>query len=223
MGYRRARVRPVPWPGRPVTPDGRSATEARARQRWPAHQPAGEEPPPAPDAASSDARRRPAPDRRRGQRPPRPRRPVPRRHRRGVRPVRRRPGRPVDVRRLADAAAASAAQRGLSQEILELVDTLPRDAKTLGMDAIREQQVRVLSGDLSADPAAGCGRSTDGPASARSASSRSCSATCRSGCSSSTTSATTPGRPTRPSSPARSPTTWRPPSATPGWPNRRGR
>ena len=42
------------------------------------------------------------------------------------------------------------AQRGLSQEILELVNTLPRDAKTLGMDAIREQQVKVLSGDLAA-------------------------------------------------------------------------
>jgi diguanylate cyclase (GGDEF)-like protein len=42
------------------------------------------------------------------------------------------------------------AQRGLSQEILELVNTLPLDAKTLGMDALREQQVKVLSGDLSA-------------------------------------------------------------------------
>ncbi len=42
------------------------------------------------------------------------------------------------------------AQRGLSEEIVDLVDTLPRDAKTLGMDALREQQVRVLSGDLAA-------------------------------------------------------------------------
>ena len=45
---------------------------------------------------------------------------------------------------------SAVAQRGLSQEILELVNTLPRDAKTLGMDALREQQVKVLSGDLSA-------------------------------------------------------------------------
>jgi len=42
------------------------------------------------------------------------------------------------------------AQRGLSEEILDLVNTLPRDAKTLGMDALREQEVRVLSGDLAA-------------------------------------------------------------------------
>ncbi len=45
---------------------------------------------------------------------------------------------------------SAVAQRGLSQEILELVNTLPRDAKTLGMDALREQQVKVLSGDLAA-------------------------------------------------------------------------
>src|SRR4029453_9400076 len=42
------------------------------------------------------------------------------------------------------------AQRGLSEEILALVNSLPRDAKTLGMDALREHEVRVLSGDLSA-------------------------------------------------------------------------
>ena len=52
---------------------------------------------------------------------------------------------------------SAVAQRGLSQEILELVNTLPRDAKTLGMDALREQQVKVLSGDLSATAAQAAG------------------------------------------------------------------
>ena len=42
------------------------------------------------------------------------------------------------------------AQRGLSQEILDIVSTLPRDAQTAGMDALRDQQVQVLSGDLGA-------------------------------------------------------------------------
>jgi len=40
------------------------------------------------------------------------------------------------------------AQRGLSAEILELVDKLPRDARTLGMDAMRDREVRVMGGDL---------------------------------------------------------------------------
>jgi hypothetical protein len=42
------------------------------------------------------------------------------------------------------------AQRGLSEEILDLVSTLPRDAQTAGMDALRDQQVRVLGSDLGA-------------------------------------------------------------------------
>jgi len=42
------------------------------------------------------------------------------------------------------------AQRGLSEEILDIVSTLPRDAHTAGMDALRDQQVRVLSSDLGA-------------------------------------------------------------------------
>ena len=42
-----------------------------------------------------------------------------------------------------------AAQRGLSPEILDLVATLPRDASTAGMTAIREQRVQVMDGDLS--------------------------------------------------------------------------
>ena len=42
-----------------------------------------------------------------------------------------------------------AAQRGLSQEILDLVVTLTRDATTAGMTAIREQRVQVMDGDLS--------------------------------------------------------------------------
>ena len=42
------------------------------------------------------------------------------------------------------------AQRGLSQQILDIVSTLPRDAQTAGMDALRDQVVRVLSGDLGA-------------------------------------------------------------------------
>ena len=41
-----------------------------------------------------------------------------------------------------------AAQRGLSPEILELVETLPGDATTAGMTAIREQRVQVMDGDL---------------------------------------------------------------------------
>ena len=40
------------------------------------------------------------------------------------------------------------AQRGLSPEILEIIATLPRDARTPGMDALRERQVRVLGGNL---------------------------------------------------------------------------
>src|SRR6478736_8230388 len=40
------------------------------------------------------------------------------------------------------------AQRGLSPEILEIIATLPRDARTVGMDALRERQVRVLGGSL---------------------------------------------------------------------------
>ncbi len=42
-----------------------------------------------------------------------------------------------------------AAQRGLSQEILDLVASLTRDATTAGMTAIREQRVQVMDGDLS--------------------------------------------------------------------------
>jgi diguanylate cyclase (GGDEF)-like protein len=37
-----------------------------------------------------------------------------------------------------------AAQRGLSDDIVEAIRTLPRDAPTAGMDAIRERRVRVL-------------------------------------------------------------------------------
>ena len=37
-----------------------------------------------------------------------------------------------------------AAHRGLSVEIIEAIDTLPPDARTTGMDAIRRRQVRVL-------------------------------------------------------------------------------
>ncbi len=40
------------------------------------------------------------------------------------------------------------AQRGLSPEILEIIATLPRDARTAGMDALREREVRVLGGRL---------------------------------------------------------------------------
>ena len=43
-----------------------------------------------------------------------------------------------------------AAQRGLSEEVLESIASLPRDAGTLGFEAIRERDVRVMSGDLSA-------------------------------------------------------------------------
>ena len=40
------------------------------------------------------------------------------------------------------------AQRGLSPDILEIVATLPRDARTTGMDALRAREVRVLGGNL---------------------------------------------------------------------------
>lgn len=42
------------------------------------------------------------------------------------------------------------AERGLSSEILEIIATLPRDARTPGLDALRERDVHVLSGDLRA-------------------------------------------------------------------------
>ena len=44
------------------------------------------------------------------------------------------------------------AQRGLSEEIIAIVDTLPRDAQTAGMGALRERIVRVIDGDLSPTP-----------------------------------------------------------------------
>ncbi|HEY8819281.1 MAG TPA: GAF domain-containing protein, partial [Candidatus Limnocylindrales bacterium] len=40
------------------------------------------------------------------------------------------------------------AQRGLSPEILDIIETLPRDARTSGLDALREREVRVLKGSL---------------------------------------------------------------------------
>ena len=100
-----------------------------------------------------------------------------RRHRRGLHPVRRRPGRAVDVRRTGRRRSASSPQRGLSREILEIIATLPRDAQTAGMAALRDREVRVLGGDLETTLPEGPGRSTVAPGSGRSASSRSCSAT----------------------------------------------
>ena len=41
-----------------------------------------------------------------------------------------------------------AAQRGLSSAMLDLIATLPRDAQTVGMTAIRERHVTILAGDL---------------------------------------------------------------------------
>jgi diguanylate cyclase (GGDEF)-like protein len=41
-----------------------------------------------------------------------------------------------------------AAQRGLAREVLEIIATLPRDAPTAGMAAMRAQEVRVMRGDL---------------------------------------------------------------------------
>ena len=40
------------------------------------------------------------------------------------------------------------AQRGLSQDILRIIATLPREARTPGMDALRERQVRILTDDF---------------------------------------------------------------------------
>jgi len=44
------------------------------------------------------------------------------------------------------------AARGLSPDILEIIATLPRDARTPGLDALRAREVRVLSGDLDGAP-----------------------------------------------------------------------
>ena len=41
-----------------------------------------------------------------------------------------------------------AAQRGLSSAMLELIASLPRDAQTVGMTAIRERHVTILAGEL---------------------------------------------------------------------------
>ncbi len=41
-----------------------------------------------------------------------------------------------------------AAQRGLSSAMLELIASLPRDAQTVGMTALRERHVTILAGDL---------------------------------------------------------------------------
>jgi diguanylate cyclase (GGDEF)-like protein len=41
-----------------------------------------------------------------------------------------------------------AAQRGLSREMLDIVEHLPREARTIGMTALRERRVRVMAGDL---------------------------------------------------------------------------
>ena len=41
-----------------------------------------------------------------------------------------------------------AAQRGLAREVLEIIATLPRDAPTTGMQAMREHRVLVMGGDL---------------------------------------------------------------------------
>ena len=41
-----------------------------------------------------------------------------------------------------------AAQRGLTREVLEIIATLPRDAPTAGMEAMRAREVRIMRGDL---------------------------------------------------------------------------
>jgi diguanylate cyclase (GGDEF)-like protein len=41
-----------------------------------------------------------------------------------------------------------AAQRGVARDVLDIVATLPRDARTAGMEAMRDHEVRVLGGDL---------------------------------------------------------------------------
>jgi diguanylate cyclase (GGDEF)-like protein len=43
-----------------------------------------------------------------------------------------------------------AAQRGLSRDVLDIIATLPRDAPTAGMEAMRQHDVRIMRGDLSA-------------------------------------------------------------------------
>ena len=74
------------------------------------------------------------------------------------------------------------AQRGLSPDILEIVATLPRDARTAGMDALRAREVRVGQpvgppvrparprGPGGRDP----GRDSDGPDPARARDHREC-------------------------------------------------
>jgi transcriptional regulator with GAF, ATPase, and Fis domain len=44
------------------------------------------------------------------------------------------------------------AERGLAPEVLKIVATLPRDARTPGMEAMRLHEVRVLDGDLASAP-----------------------------------------------------------------------
>ena len=41
-----------------------------------------------------------------------------------------------------------AAQRGLAREVLDIIETIPRDAPTAGMEAMKAREVRVLGGDL---------------------------------------------------------------------------
>ena len=100
-----------------------------------------------------------------------------------------------------------AAQRGLTREVLEIIATLPRDAPTLGMNAMRAQEVRIMRGDLGQTiPSVQAIYRRAGIRT--SASPRSCSTASRSGCSCCITTATTRGQPMKLSWPGRLPTTW---------------
>ena len=186
----------------------------------------GAEPSPQHDPSStdrSDSRGRPPPVCRRGQRPP-------------------------GSRRLCSATSSTNCSSlfGVDEAGLWMYDGSPTPLKLAAQrgsvagrprdhrDAARVTRRRpawrrcaaTRSGSCAATSARPCPpsrRSTSGPASGRSASSRSSSTTSRSASWPSTTTAITPGPTTRPSSPGHSPTTWRRPSATPGWPARRER
>ena len=111
----------------------------------------------------------------------------------------------------------SSPSAGCHRRSSKIIATLPRDARTPGSTPC----ANATSGSWPMTSAARCrrsGPSTGGRGSARSATSRSSSATSHWGCSSSTTRPIMPGPRTRRTWRGRSPTRWRPPSTTPGWP-----
>ena len=104
------------------------------------------EPTPAARSHRPDPRGRPGPDRREGQRATRPDRTVRRHHRRGVLTVRRRSRRSVDIRSgPTPTPLRLAAQRGLSQVIIDAIDRRCRSTRRRpGWTRSGTRRVRVL-------------------------------------------------------------------------------